>query len=292
MTSEPDQRIAFTVHYDGRAFHGWQLQPTDPSVQGELERVLSRLFNRPARVTGSGRTDRGVHATGQVASVDAPASWTAPALRRAMNALLPSTVWIAHAEPVTAGFHPRFDAVARSYIYHVGLAESTASPFHSPWCWPLRRPLDLELMREASATLVGEHSFRAFAKAGQEERGDHCIVASAEWVAWEGLGLEFRITANRFLHHMVRYLVGTLVEIGRGGRPEEDIVRMLAGEPGVETSPPAPSEGLFLAAVRYPPGAYSAPDTGSSGADLENNGRNASLLSNSSPGQKRSSDIT
>jgi tRNA pseudouridine38-40 synthase len=262
MSPEPDQRFAFTVHYDGSAFHGWQLQPADPSVQGELERVLSRLFNRPARVTGSGRTDRGVHATGQVASVDAPVSWTAPALRRALNALLPPSIWIADLQPVANDFHPRFNAIARSYLYRVGTAEVTASPFHSPRCWPLRRPLDLGAMNEAAASLIGDHSFRAFAKAGQEERGDRCIVASAEWQPWGGLGMEFRITANRFLHHMVRYLVGTLVEIGRGTRPVSDIPRMLAEEPGLETSPPAPPEGLFLAAVRYPPGRYLSPDLG------------------------------
>jgi tRNA pseudouridine38-40 synthase len=221
-------------------------------VQGELERVVSRLFDRPTRVTGSGRTDRGVHATGQVAAVDAPARWTPAALRRAMNALLPAGVWVAEAEVVHPGFHPRYDATARSYRYRVGLREEAASPFHAPWCWPLRREVEVGTMERAAAALVGDHSFRAFAKAGQEERGDRCIVTEARWAAWEPLGLVFHVTANRFLHHMVRYLVGTLVEVGLGERPEEDVRRLLADEPGLTTSPPAPPEGLFLARVTYP----------------------------------------
>ncbi len=262
MAQGSQKRIAFTVHYDGGGYHGWQLQPKDASVQGELERVLGTLFDRPARIIGAGRTDRGVHAVGQVASVDAPGSWSASELRRAMNALLPGSVWIAHAADVADDFHPRYDALARSYVYRVGLAEVVASPFHARWCWPLRRSLDDVAMRTATAALLGDHSFRAFAKAGQEKRGDRCVVTAADWVEWRGLGIEFRITANRFLHHMVRYLVGTLVEIGMGGRPAGDIARMLAGKPGLETSPPAPSEGLFLAAVRYPQGAYVAPGAG------------------------------
>jgi tRNA pseudouridine38-40 synthase len=108
-------------------------------------------------------------------------------------------------------------------------------------------------VERATAAIPGDHSFRAFAKAGQEERGDRCIVHAARWAEWEALGVEFHVTANRFLHHMVRYLVGTLVEIGLGRRPEEDVRRLLEGAPGLETSPPAPPEGLFLCAVRYPP---------------------------------------
>lgn len=260
MVPGPDKRFAFTVHYDGSAFFGWQLQREDPSVQGELERVLSRLLNRPARVTGSGRTDRGVHAVGQVATVDAPARWIAPDLRRAMNALLPESIWVAHIAEVADDFHARFDAQARSYIYRIGTDGLAASPFLSRWCWQVRQPLDVDLMRGCAETLRGDHSFAAFAKAGQEERGDRCIVTMAEWVQWENLGLEFRITANRFLHHMVRYLVGTLVDVGTQRRPADDVDRLLSGDPMLETSAPAPARGLFLANVHYPQGAYELTD--------------------------------
>lgn len=252
MNETPTHRIRFTVHYDGRDFLGWQLQSQGRTVQGELERVLTRLFDRPARVIGSGRTDRGVHATGQVAAVDAPARWAPDALRRSLNALLPEDVWVAEAAAAAPRFHPRYDAVARSYVYRVGLVEEARSPFRRRWCWPLLRPLDRAIMERASALLLGDHSFKAFAKAGQEERGDRCIVTEARWAEWEGVGVEFHVTANRFLHHMVRYLVGTLAAVGMGVRPEEDVARLLQNAPGYETSPPAPPEGLFLREVRYP----------------------------------------
>lgn len=252
MESPEIHRIRLTLHYDGAAFHGWQLQARERTVQGELERVLSRLLNRPTRVIGSGRTDRGVHASGQVAAVDAPLRWQPTELRRAMNALLPREIWVAAAEVAAPRFHPRFDAVLRSYTYRVGTAEEAASPFHAPWCWALAKPLNLKAMQGATAAIIGDHSFRAFAKAGQEERGDRCSVAHAEWKSWGTLGLEFRISANRFLHHMVRYLVGTLVDVGLGKRPASDLARLL--EPGtqLETSPPAPPQGLFLTHVTYP----------------------------------------
>lgn len=251
MEPQATTRLKLTVHYDGSAFHGWQLQPDQRTVQGDLEAALSRLADIPRRVVASGRTDTGVHATGQVAAVDMPARWTAPRLLESLNALLPRDVWIEDVEPAHADFHPRYDAVARTYGYHVGLAHRAASPFHRRWCWPLREPIDLSRLREAAAPVVGGHSFRAFAKAGQPERGERCTVTRADW-GETGLGAELTITADRYLHHMVRYLVGTMVDIARDRRPVEDMARLLAGEPELTTSPPAPPEGLFLRRVDYP----------------------------------------
>lgn len=252
MDSPDRHRVALTLQYDGGSFFGWQLQPDQRTVQGDLERVLSKLLNAPARVLGSGRTDRGVHATGQVATVDTPTRWTAAALRRALNALLPQDIWVSGASVVSPDFHPRYDALSRSYVYRVGLIEESQSPFHARWCWPLAKPVDLPAMQSACRRLIGDHSFRSYAKAGQEERGDRCIVQQAFWAEWGDLGLEFHITANRFLHHMVRYLVGTMVEVGVGRRPVADVARLLQPEPEMETSPPAPPEGLFLREVLYP----------------------------------------
>lgn len=263
MTPPETHRIALTLHYDGGAFFGWQLQPSERTVQGELERVLTRLLNAPARVIGSGRTDRGVHATGQVASVDAPVRWTAPALRRALNALLPPEVWVESAAVVDPRFHPRYDATRRAYLYRVGLVERSRSPFHARFCWPLVREVDLAVMREVTGALVGDHSFRAFAKAGQEERGDRCTVVEARWAEWPGMGVELHIAANRFLHHMVRYLVGTLVDVGLGKRAPEEVAAMLEPGTALETSPPAPPEGLYLRAVDYPAPPYGPPPTAS-----------------------------
>jgi len=245
------RRFRLLIHYDGSAFHGWQIQPEVPTVQGEIEAVLERISGARRAVHGSGRTDTGVHAIGQVAAVDMPAKWEARPLRRALNGLLPDGIWMESVEACPPDFHPRFDALDRTYHYRLGLDPRAASPFHRPFCWPLRRPPDLEAMREAARNLVGDHSFLAFAKAGQPERGDRCVVHAVEWARWE-MGIEFRITANRYLHHMVRYLTGTLVEIGLDDRPSDDLGRLLT-EPGcgLVTSPPAPPEGLFLARVRY-----------------------------------------
>jgi tRNA pseudouridine38-40 synthase len=251
VTTPNERRIRLTLHYDGAAFHGWQVQPGVRTVQAELEAVLSRLADRPTTTIAAGRTDRGVHATGQVTSALVPGRWTAVALRRALNALLPADLWVAEAEQVPLAFHARYDAVARSYRYRVGTAEVAHSPFHRRWCWALGEPLDAALLAESAAALPGEHSFLAFAKTGQPERGDRCTVLRATWAPWPGLGQEFRITANRFLHHMVRYLVGTMVDAARGRRPPGDVARLLAGEPGLETSPPAPAQGLVFTRAHY-----------------------------------------
>ena len=253
VNSPSERCIRLTLHYDGSGFAGWQIQRGARTVQGELEKALSKLTNRPVRVTAAGRTDAGVHATGQVVGARVPAKWTPAALRRALNAILPRDIWVASAEEAPLDFHARYDAVARSYVYRIGTTEFTRSPFHRPWCWPLAEPLDLAVLGAAAAAVEGEHSFRAFAKAGQPERGERCIVYSARWAPWGELGVAFHITANRFLHHMVRYLVGTMVAVARGRRPLEDMARLLANEPGLETSPPAPPEGLFLTRVYYSP---------------------------------------
>ncbi len=251
MDAAETSRIRLTVHYDGAAFHGWQVQPDQRTVQGDLEAALSRLADRPCTVLGSGRTDTGVHSTGQVASVDMPATWTPDRLRRSLNSILPGDVWIESADGTSADFHPRYDALRRTYRYEVGLSAEAASPFHRRWCWPLCEDLDRALLRKAAEVVAGEHSFAAFAKAGQPERGERCRVLAATW-SETALGVRLTITADRYLHHMVRYLVGTMVDISSGRRPLDDMARLLANDPDSTTSPPAPAEGLFLHRVQYP----------------------------------------
>ncbi|MEJ2678236.1 MAG: tRNA pseudouridine(38-40) synthase TruA [Gemmatimonadota bacterium] len=251
MTAPNERRIKLTLHYDGSGFFGWQVQPGIRTVQSDLEAALSRLANRPISVVAAGRTDRGVHATGQVASALVPGKWTPDSLRRSLNAILPGDVWVADAEAVSPEFHARYDAVAREYLYRIGTAPASSSPFHRRWCWPLRDRVERSLLDAAAASIRGEHSFRAFAKSGQPERGERSVVQRADWREWDGLGLELRIRANRFLHHMVRYLVGTMVDIARGRRPVADMDALLAGKEGLETSPPAPPVGLFLARLDY-----------------------------------------
>lgn len=249
-----ETRFKLTLHYDGSAFHGWQVQPGQPTVQGALEAAVSRISGHRRTVTGAGRTDSGVHATGQVAAVTMPGDWTAADLARALNALLPATVWVRSAEAVPPGFQPRFDAVSRSYSYRVGTAPEAASPFHRGWCWPLCRQIDLEAAAACVRAIVGAREFHAFAKSGQPQRGYVCNVSTAAWRPWGELGAVFEISANRFLHRMVRYLVGTMVDVALGRRKEEDMVLLLQsgkGESALTTSPPAPPGGLFLTGVEY-----------------------------------------
>ena len=251
MDAPADTRFRLTVHYDGSAFHGWQVQPDQRTVQGVLETALSRLADRPRAVIGSGRTDTGVHATGQVFSVDMADPWTAASLRKSLNALLPDDVWIASSAAAPSDFHPRYDAVRRTYRYEVGTSAESSSPFHRRWCWVVEDPLERDLLDRAAEPVVGERSFRAFSKAGQPERGERCRVEAAEWTE-TALGLRLTITADRYLHHMVRYLTGTMIDIARGRRPLDDMARLLDNAPEAVTSPPAPAQGLFLHRVDYP----------------------------------------
>lgn len=259
--SDRDTRFKLTVHYDGSAFAGWQAQPGSPTVQGELERVAETLAGSPRRVYGAGRTDAGVHACGQAAAVDMPAQWTEDGLARSLNALLPDAVWVERAQRAPSDFDARRHAASRTYAYRVGTGPEAASPFRRRWCWPLLEPIDLGRAGAAAEFLPGEHDFRAFAKAGQPRRGHACRVERARWRPWtapRAAGATFEITANRFLHRMVRYLVGTMVEIARGRRPESDMERLLDSEPGLVTSRPAPPQGLFLTHVGYRQGAGAA----------------------------------
>lgn len=251
MTAPDDIRFRLTVHYDGSAFHGWQVQPDQRTVQGVLEEALSRLADRPRSIIGSGRTDTGVHATGQVFSADMPDAWSAGNLRKSLNAILPEDLWIESVSATGPDFHPRYDAVRRTYRYEVGTRPAAASPFHRRWCWPLTDPLERELLDRAAERVPGERSFEAFAKAGQPERGYRCHVRTAEWSETD-LGVRLTITSDRYLHHMVRYLTGTMIDIARGRRPLDDMARLLENEPGAVTSPPAPARGLFLHHVEYP----------------------------------------
>jgi tRNA pseudouridine38-40 synthase len=242
-----------TLHYDGTGFVGWQRQAAGRSVQIEFERVLERLFGRRTVAHAAGRTDAGVHAIGQGVSFSAPASWTAISLRRALNGLLPRDCWVETVHPMQPGFHARKSALSRRYRYDVGLDESSASPFRRPYEWALGRPLDLSLIRAAARAVLGEHDFRAFAAKGNKPH-HRCHLAIAEWeVRPEGKGVSFHVEADRFLHHMVRMLVGTMVDIGLGRRLPEDIEILLVREDNNETSPPAPPQGLYFVAATYPP---------------------------------------
>ncbi|HKG94126.1 MAG TPA: tRNA pseudouridine(38-40) synthase TruA [Gemmatimonadaceae bacterium] len=249
--------IQLVLHYDGADFAGWQRQPDARTVQGVLETVLERLCGGPVPVLGAGRTDAGVHARGQAAGVRVPEKWDAARLRRALNALLPDDLWVAEAFDMRSDFHARYSATARRYSYAVGLDDAARSPFRRRWEWAYPRALRRDLLHAAAAALVGEHAFRAFAVRGTAPETDshRCQVRAAEWLERPG-GLRFEIEANRFLHHMVRFLVGTMLDVGSGRRPPDDVPRLLEAPDNSEVSPPAPPHALCLERVRYPTDLY------------------------------------
>lgn len=249
--------VQLVLHYDGAEFSGWQRQPDARTVQGVLEDAVRRLCGDDVPVLGAGRTDAGVHARGQAAGVRVPARWTAGELRRAMNAVLPDDVWVAAAHDMVPAFHARFDACARRYSYRVGMDEASRSPFRRRWCWAFGRALDLDALREGAAFLTGRHAFRAFAVRGTAPADDDhvCVVSAADWSV-EGPDAVFTIEANRFLHHMVRFLVGTMVDVARGRRPLGDVPALLAAAANDAVSPPAPPSGLCLERVAYPASSY------------------------------------
>jgi len=243
-----------TLHFDGTAFVGWQRQATGRSVQLEFERALARLFQRRTVAHAAGRTDAGVHAQGLGVGFCAPAPWDATALRRALNAVLPRDCWIESVHPMQPGFHARKNAISRRYRYDIGLDAAAASPFRRPFEWALMRPLDLAALDRAAARIRGTHDFRAFAAKGAPKPHYQCRLGIAEWIARpEERGVSFHVEGDRFLHHMVRMLVGTMVDIGAGRRPVSDMDLLLAREDNQATSPPAPAQGLYFVAATYPP---------------------------------------
>ncbi len=243
-------RFRATIEYDGTSFHGSQLQPEARTVQREVEEALGKLFNRPVRIDLAGRTDAGVHATAQEIGFDAAHAWSPEELARALGATLPDDVTVRKVSRAASDFHPRFDAEGRRYRYVVAEG-GLRQPFLRDRVWIPRWPLDREALARLAAAIPGERSFERFARAGQPERGTRCRVASAAWSFDRPPFLFFEIVADRFLHHMVRYLVGTAVEIAAGRRPFEDFERLLAGGAASRPVFPAPPGGLYLTGVRY-----------------------------------------
>jgi tRNA pseudouridine38-40 synthase len=257
----PERTVQLVMHYDGAGFAGWQRQPRQRTVQGELERVLARLCGGPVTAIGSGRTDAGVHARGQAVGVRVPDKWTPCALHRALNALLAPDVWIAAAHEMVPAFHARYSAVARRYSYQVGTDAEAQSPFRRRWELSVRHALDRTILDAGAQALQGEHRFLGFAVQGTAPEHDThaCRVLEARWRDRPG-GLVFEIEANRFLHHMVRFIVGTLLDAAAGRRDPDSIEQLLGAPDNRSTSAPAPAHALFLDVVRYPPDLYLAPE--------------------------------
>ena len=250
-----------TVAYDGTEYVGWQRQAAGVSIQGCLEAALRDIEGAPVAVVGAGRTDAGVHAVGQVAGVRLEAGIDPGTLARALNAKLPADIRVVASEAAPDTFHARFDAVAKSYRYRLAHGP-VMSPFLRRYAWHVREPLDVEAMTEAGRMLVGEHDFAAFQAAGSSVRTTVRTLfdltvrrvspgARAE-TGGGAVSTVIEVSGSGFLRHMVRTIVGTLVEVGRGRWGPAEVEQVLGGADRSAAGPTAPARGLFLTAVRYP----------------------------------------
>jgi tRNA pseudouridine38-40 synthase len=273
-----------TLAYDGTPYHGWQVQPGLPTVQGTLASVIHRVTGETVLPQGSGRTDTGVHALGQVASFSLESPIPGSNLQRALNHNLPPSIRVVRVEEVDAGFHARHSARRKTYEYRIAPL-AVCSPMLAPYVWNCTWPLDMAAMNEAAGSVVGTHDFLSFAAtdpdletrvgaefsededgedgagedgagekgAGEKDSRVKTAVRTIFASAWhrEGELLVYRVTGSGFLHHMVRNLVGTFVDVGRGRTPAREIPEILAAKKRAAAGPTAPPQGLFLLEVEY-----------------------------------------
>jgi len=239
------RRIRVTVAYDGTAFHGWQVQPELPTIQGALEAILAEIEGEPVHVAGSGRTDAGVHALAQVAAFSLENPIPAANLRRALNRLLPPAIRVLAVEEAPLEFHPRFHAIAKTYEYRIHRGE-VCPPFEFPFVHHYPYPLDEVRMSRLASAFVGGHDFTVFAAADDRDAEGKSKVRTVYSTGLERLGdrLLFQIRGSGFLKHMVRNMAGTLIEAGKGSISELDRIPERSG-------PTAPAKGLFLVSVEY-----------------------------------------
>jgi len=237
-------RLKLTVEYDGTGFRGWAAQPALRTVEGEVRAALGATFSAYENLAVAGRTDTGVHALGNVVTVDVDGGPPAERAAEALNTVLPGDVAVLSAEAAAPNFQARHSARSRSYRYRIWRRRAP-SPFEQKRSWWYPRPLDEECLQDAADLLVGEHDFRAFTPTETQHEVFRRNVLRAQWHC-RGDALEFEITADSFLRHMVRTLVGTMIEL-----PSERIAPLLAGRPRSEAGSTAPPHGLYLTSVGY-----------------------------------------
>lgn len=242
-------RFKLIVEYDGTDYHGWQVQPNGLTIQAVLENAITRMLGESSRVTAAGRTDAGVHARGQVVSFSLQRATSVETLLGGLNALTPRDISITSVELVADDFDPRRTARSRVYTYCMWNAP-WPSPFWRRYAWHVARPLDSERMRAAAAYLVGEHDLTSFQAAGCDAQHPVRRVLRSELDQADHL-ITYTIEATAFLRHMVRNIVGTLVEVGFAERPVTDLPDLLAARDRTRAGPTAPACGLCLTQVKY-----------------------------------------
>ncbi len=250
-SSPPTRRFRLKIAYDGTAYSGWQVQPDHLTIQEMLESRMEAVVGHPCKVHGSGRTDQGVHAMGQVVHVDIGTRITPRSLRLALNARLPGDIRIVGARVVNAQFHARRSAVAKEYRYFVW-NDDLMPPHKRLYALHVRRPLDMDALQEAAAHFVGEHDFVAFM--ANPQRAVESTVRTIMECEFKRYGkrVEFRVKGSGFLYRQVRSMVGLLMRIGQGAEPPAVVAELLAGKaPRTARVPTAPPQGLFLWRVWY-----------------------------------------
>lgn len=245
-------RYFITLSYDGTAYHGWQIQPNGASVQGEIERGLRLLLRQEVSITGAGRTDTGVHARMMVAHFDLPeglpAGFDERQLAYKLNKLLPRDIAVQQIEQVSDDLHARFSAVSRTYHYYI---YTQKSPFERHYSCLMPYQLDFARMNEAARVLMEYDDFGAFCKSHTDVKTTICHVTKAEWHQTSATTWYFEITANRFLRNMVRAVVGTLVEVGRGRLTIDEFRRVIEGKRRSDAGESMPGNALFLERIEY-----------------------------------------
>jgi tRNA pseudouridine38-40 synthase len=246
------RRLRFDVAYDGTDFNGWQVQPGLPTIQGILEEIVGNIEGKPVHIAASGRTDAGVHALAQVAAVTIENPIPPDNFRRAVNRLLPPTIRISRVQERALDFHPRFDARRKTYEYRI-YRDEVCSPFERRYVYHHPYPLDESAMAAAAPLFQGEHDFSAFASADERDGSEPCNVRTIHHSALARTSslLIYQVTGSGFLKHMVRNIVGTLLEVGKKNLSQNDLLARLQPKSGIRPGPTAPASGLFLISVDY-----------------------------------------
>jgi len=245
-----EAKLKLVIEYDGTAYHGWQRQAADRSIQAEIEKALAVMTRQEVSLAASGRTDAGVHALGQVAHFTCETAITSEEFLKGLNSLLPDDIVIKSCEKMPADFHARYDARRKTYRYRI-LNRPVPTAVDKRFVWHVRKKLDLDAMQTAAAYVVGEHDFKAFEGTGSPRSSTLRTIYKAQLSAASAGHLVFEIEGDGFLRYMVRNIVGTLVEVGRGKLTSGDFKTILESRDREQAGATAPPQGLFLVKVDY-----------------------------------------